>query len=118
MAEAQDALSALLSNPEALSKAMDIAKTFMSSAPPPPPDAEPQEKPQEKPQEEPQESAPVSTARPPRTQMQSQDDNTRLLLALKPFLSEKRSKNVGTVLALMRAMQLLGATELFDMRGN
>ena len=110
MAEAQDALSALLSNPEALSKAMDIAKTFMASAPASPPNAEPQEKPPE--------SAPASAVKAPQLQMQPQDDNTRLILALKPFLSEKRSKNVGTVLALMKAMQLMGATELFNTGGN
>ena len=36
------------------------------------------------------------------------------LLALKPFLSSKRSDKVGTVLMLMRTMQLMGATNLFD----
>ena len=36
------------------------------------------------------------------------------LLALKPFLSSMRSDKVGTVLVLMRTMQLMGATNLFD----
>ena len=43
-----------------------------------------------------------------------EDDKTKLLLALKPFLSSKRSDKVGTVLMLMRTMQLMGATNLFD----
>ncbi len=114
MAEAQDALSALLSNPEALSKAMDIAKTFMASpSQAPPPTAEAQT-PEPKPTAEAQTPLPL----PKQTGGVAQDDNTRLILALKPFLSEKRSKNVGAVLALMRAMQLMGAADLFDWRGH
>lgn len=119
MADAQDALSALLSNPEALSKAMDIAKTFMAS---PPQEAQPTAMPQAPaPQpnpgaEPPAPQAPIPLPKP--TGGAAQDDNTRLILALKPFLSEKRSKNVGAVLALMRAMQLMGAADLFDWRGH
>lgn len=107
MADAQDALSALLSNPEALSKAMDIAKTFMAS---PPEGAAPT--PETKPAEP--QTIPAASLPKPTSGLGAQDDNTRLILALKPFLSEKRSKNVGAVLALMRAMQMMGAADLFD----
>lgn len=105
MDNTQDALSALLSNPEALSRAMDIAKSFMASTPP-----------QNPPTPTEQTSAPPMPK--PSAPSQPQDDNTRLLLALKPFLSDKRSEKVGAVLALMRAMQLMGMADLFDWRGK
>lgn len=40
-----------------------------------------------------------------------EDDKTKLLLALKPFLSSKRSDKVGTVLMLMRTMAADGRYE-------
>ncbi len=116
MDNTQDALSALLSNPEALSRAMDIAKTFMASSPPQNPPSQPTEPAGAPPPTEPV-GAPPPTPKPSMPS-QPQDDNTRLLLALKPFLSDKRSEKVGAVLALMRAMQLMGMADLFDWRGK
>lgn len=118
MDNTQDALSALLSNPEALSRAMDIAKTFMASSPPQNPPSQPTEQASAPP---PMPTEPVGAQPPtsrPSMPSQPQDDNTRLLLALKPFLSDKRSEKVGAVLALMRAMQLMGMADLFDWRGK
>lgn len=118
MDNTQDALSALLSNPEALSRAMDIAKSFMASTPPQNPPSPPTEQTGAPP---PTPTEPTSAPSPmpkPSAPSQPQDDNTRLLLALKPFLSDKRSEKVGAVLALMRAMQLMGMADLFDWRGK
>ena len=90
MDNSMDALSALLSDPAALSAAMEMAKGLLGGQgqnAAAPAESTPQPKP------------PVPTA---------EDDKTRLLLALKPFLSPKRSEKVGTVIGLMRAMQVMG----------
>lgn len=85
-------LSALLSDPTALAAAMEMAKGLFAGQssgggttgqPSPPVPA----------------AKPVS---PP------EDDKAKLLLALKPFLSPKRSEKVGTVISLMKAMQIMG----------
>ena len=130
----QDALSALLSNPEALSAALEMAKTFMGSssgaggnplsallgtpaASATVPEAEKQETPADGVKTE---SVPAVT--PAASALASlsgaalgkEDEKTKLLKALKPFLSPKRSDKVDTVLMLMRTMQLFGATNLLD----
>ncbi len=116
----QDALSAILSNPAALSAAMEMAKSFLGSQPSPPADAREQEstqpasepQPASESQTQPQSSA---TAVPPLAALMGGDDEkSKLLLALRPFLSPKRSEKVGTVLALMRALQMMGGSSLFD----
>jgi len=89
MDNSMDALSALLSDPAALSAAMEMAKGLLSGGGQSAPDRTP---------------SPPKPAAPP----MAEDDKTRLLLALKPFLSPKRSEKVGTVIGLMRAMQVMG----------
>ncbi|MBQ8696282.1 MAG: hypothetical protein IJ519_01055, partial [Clostridia bacterium] len=94
MDNSMDALSSLLSDPAALSAAMEMAKGLLAGSGAtqnPPATAEPVPPPAK--------SAPSM----------AEDDKTRLLMALKPFLSPKRSEKVGTVIALMRAMQMMGA---------
>ena len=114
----QDALSAILSNPEALSAALEMAKSFMgtsvqSGAAPtstPPSDGGGSENAEGG-------SAPAgagASAPFPMPVPSGEDDKTKLLLALKPFLSPKRSEKVGTILALMRGMQMMGMAKLFD----
>ena len=93
MDNSMDALSALLSDPAALSKAMEMAKGLLGGGQS---DTPPAESPQ---------SAPSPK---PAVLPAAEDDKTRLLLALKPFLSPKRSEKVGTVISLMRAMQVMG----------
>lgn len=131
----QDALSALLSNPEALSAALEMAKTFMGSSSgaggnplsallgmqavsaAAAPDAETQETPSDN---KPTEAVP--TVSPAASALASlsgsalgkEDEKAKLLKALKPFLSPKRSEKVDTVLMLMRTMQLFGTTNLLD----
>ncbi len=103
MDNSMDALSSLLSDPAALSAAMEMAKGLFAGAgqgtPSPP-----------------ENTAPSASVLPP--QESHDDDKTRLLLALKPFLSPKRSEKVGTVLTLMRAMQIMGGTSLFKDGGK
>ena len=137
MDNSQDALSALLSDPKALSAALEMAKSVLgnggaganplsalfggatpSAAPPAAGSAgSAQETPAaESASAEPMEGpAGAAVSGPPaRPVFGKEDDKTKLLLALKPFLSSKRSDKVGTVLMLMRTMQLMGATNLFD----
>lgn len=113
MDKGQELLSGLLSDPAAISAAMEMAKSLLGNANTAPA-APAQGASGEDGGKEPAAavSAPVS---PPRG---GEDDKTKLLLALKPFLSPKRSEKVGTVLALMKAMQVMGAASLFDNGGK
>lgn len=96
-------LGALLSDPAALAAAMEMAKGLFAGAGQgssstdnvggQPPQAPP-------PQQAPPPSLPALGV--------GEDDKTKLLLALKPFLSPKRSEKVGTVISLMKAMQIMG----------
>lgn len=104
MDNSMDALSSLLSDPAALSAAMEMAKGLFAGAG------------QQSPK--PPEGAAATPAPAPAPQVSHDDDKTRLLLALKPFLSPKRSEKVGTVLTLMRAMQIMGNTTLFGDGGK
>lgn len=113
MDKGQELLSGLLSDPAALAAAMEMAKSFLGNAGTAPASSV-QGGSGEDGGKEP--AAPVSA---PVGLPQSQDDDkTKLLLALKPFLSPKRSEKVGTVLALMKAMQVMGASSLFDNGGK
>lgn len=83
-------LSALLSDPTALAAAMEMAKGLLSGGGQ-------------------GSAAPAESPPPPKPPLPTaEDDKTRLLLALKPFLSPKRSEKVGTVISLMKAMQIMG----------
>ena len=93
----QDALSALLSDPAALSSAMEMAKGLFAGMQ----------------QGNAAESENKSNA-PQVKQSPPEENKTRLLLALKPYLSPKRSEKVGTVLALMKGLEVLGNTSLFE----
>lgn len=87
-------LSALLSDPTALSAAMEMAKGLFAGADRGSGGGEQSAQPQQA---------------PPAQPLPAEDDKTRLLLALKPFLSPKRSEKVGAVISLMKAMQIMGA---------
>ncbi|MCI8589227.1 MAG: hypothetical protein HFE77_00705 [Clostridiales bacterium] len=129
----QDALSALLSNPEALSAALEMAKTFMGSSgaggnplsallstPATSAAVSEADKQETSAGEIKAESVPaVSSAASALASLSGaalgkEDEKTKLLKALKPFLSPKRSDKVDTVLMLMRTMQLFGTTNLLD----
>lgn len=106
-----DALSSLLSDPAALSAAMEMAKGLFAGAGQGTPGSPERAA-------DPSAGAAVTPAPSPAPQATQDDDKTRLLLALKPFLSPKRSEKVGTVLTLMRAMQIMGNTTLFGNGGK
>lgn len=111
MDNSMDALNSLLSDPAALSAAMEMAKGLFAGAgqgAPKPPENTAQIS----------EPAPAHSPPPSSSPPFGEDDKTRLLLALKPFLSPKRSEKVGTVLTLMRAMQIMGSTSLFKDGGK
>ena len=107
----QDALSTLLSDPAALSAAMELAKNFLSSSPAQPAPEKAADTPPPTGEAGP---APLSGLGGMLAGAGQEDDKAKLLLALKPFLSPKRSEKVGTVLTLMRAMQMMGAASIFD----
>lgn len=102
-----DPLAAILGDPAALSAAVEMAKSLLGS---------------QGAQSTPEPTAPPEVQAPPAAPrlpgLSGEDDKTRLLLALRPFLSPKRSEKVGTVLTLMRGLQLMGGLSLFDFGGD
>lgn len=90
-----------MSNPEAMSKISSIIGALGGGAT--------QETPQQQPLPQPQPSQPQQQTPPvPNFNLPdlSGDNRTKLLMAVKPFLSEKRAPYVDGAVALLRMMQL------------
>ena len=102
-----DILSSLLSDPAALASAMEIAKGFIGNMPKSTPDSASDNDGNPSDSDKTQ-SVPSPVKKAP------DDDRTRLLLALKPYLSPKRSEKVGTVLALMKGLEMIGGASFSD----
>lgn len=98
----ENQLSAVLNDPEAMSKIAAIAGSLGLGG-----DSGGQNTPQSSPQ-----PAPVQANDPPpqqgglRLPDLGNDDRTKLLMSLKPFLSQKRAPYVDGAVALLRMMQL------------
>ncbi len=86
----EDQISAVLNDPEAMSKISSIAASLGMGG-------------QEKPEPGASGSPPSGMPSPLPSQG---DDRTKLLMALKPFLSEKRAKYVDGAVTVMRIVQL------------
>ena len=99
-----DILSSLLSDPAALASAMEIAKGFIGNMPKSAPDND----------DIPSDGGQVQSVPSPVVKKAPDDDRTKLLLALKPYLSPKRSERVGTVLALMKGLEMIGGASFSD----
>ncbi len=98
----EDQLSAVLNDPEAMSKIASIASSLGLGG-----DSGGQTPPQSSPQPAPvQASAPTPQQSGFRLPDLGNDDRTKLLMSLKPFLIQKRAPYVDGAVALLRMMQL------------
>ncbi len=107
----EEQISSVLSDPEAMSKISSIVSALGGGGASPAPQSAPQA------QQQPQQPQPPSPTPQPQPTLPAglqnlnlpdlgNDNRTRLLMAVKPFLSEKRAPYVDGAVALLRMMQL------------
>ena len=102
----EEQISSVLNDPEAMSKISSIIGALGGNAPAPQ-----QSSSAVQPVPSPQNTAPAAPAALPSLQGLnlpdlSGDNRTKLLMAIKPFLSEKRAPYVDGAVAILRMMQL------------
>ena len=103
----EEQLSSVLNDPEAMSKISSIIGALGGGATQQTPSSQPS--PPQQPMQQPQFSPPQQQTPPsPNFNLPdlSGDNRTKLLMAVKPFLSEKRAPYVDGAVALLRMMQL------------
>ena len=99
----------LLSDPSAMRQIRELAGMFgrSDSAPPSPAIPKPQESVQPKPSSDPDTLGMMMKLAPLLGTVSREDDSTRLLRALRPFLHEERSKRLDSAIRLLGIMRLL-----------
>lgn len=104
-------LGEFLKNPESMEKIKSLAGMLGGSAGPPtsaPAPAVPPAEPDSRPSGEDQESLRmVMKLAPMLTQMRQEDDSTRLLRALRPFLNEEKRKKLDGAIRLMQLVRMI-----------
>lgn len=101
-----DAISKIMSDPEALSQVQSLGKALginandQAESPPPPPTQDDSAVPTEM-------IAKISKMMPLFSKLSKEDDTTRLLSALRPFLSEEKCRKLDSAKKMLQFMKLI-----------
>lgn len=121
MEDLSSKLNDLLKNPESMEKIKNLAAMFGGEGAfeAPAPSAAPRHEPQREPQQQETESTPampsidpeilrsVMKIAPTLSRVRQEDDSTRLLRALRPFLGDRRQKKLDEAIKLMQLARMV-----------